>query len=149
MGASRQFCATLVLLLAACGPGSAPPSAAKPASVQTTAPAQTSQRLALVPAAVIGAWSFDGSCASKDGMTLRPDGKAALGEGQEGLWGIDSEGRLVLLMQNFEPGDLTNTPQGGAAEFYAFKMRAPDRDALISVDTTAPHPIHAKRCPPA
>jgi hypothetical protein len=145
----KLCCIIAVFGLAACGQSTTPgPSTTTGVgtSAATTAPA-SSQRLALVPATVIGSWSFDGSCASEDGMSLRADGKVAVGEAQQGLWGIDGEGRLVVLTQQYEPGDLTSTPQGGAAEFYAFEMRT--QGELVSVDTTAPQPIHAKLCPPS
>ena len=80
-------------------------------------------------------------------MTLQADGEAALGEGEEGLWSIDNEGRLVVLTRQFEPGDLDHRPQGAIATFHAFEMRT--QGELISVEPAMPQPIHAKLCPPS
>lgn len=48
-----------------------------------------------------GTWSFDGSCASGDGMTLQVDGKASYDEWGSGLWAIaDNGGRLIIIVED-------------------------------------------------
>ncbi|MCE9523702.1 MAG: hypothetical protein K8S25_14885 [Alphaproteobacteria bacterium] len=48
-----------------------------------------------------GTWSFDGSCASGDGMTLEANGKAGFDEWGLGLWALADKGtRLVLIVED-------------------------------------------------
>ncbi len=48
-----------------------------------------------------GTWSFDNSCASGDGMTLKADGKAGYDEWGDGLWASAENGkRLVLIVED-------------------------------------------------
>lgn len=48
-----------------------------------------------------GTWSFDGSCASGDGMRLAPAGKASYDEWGEGLWALADKGkRLVIIVED-------------------------------------------------
>jgi hypothetical protein len=48
-----------------------------------------------------GTWSFDGTCASGDGMVLHTNGKAAYDEWGTGLWAIGEDGaRLVLIVED-------------------------------------------------
>lgn len=127
-------------LLALCG------CTQHPVTTTTTTTASAPARVNLGPANVVGPWSFDGTCASGDGMVLQPNGTASLNENEEGLWGIENAGRLVLLTQQLEPVDLDHHAGGGPAGFYAFAMHAGDQDHLSS-DDERQHPITAKRCP--
>src|SRR5262249_16340205 len=134
--------------LSGCNQGQTTSGASAPTtSTATASAANTSALMPLVPASVTGAWSFDGECASENGLMLQPDGKAALGENEEGLSGIDAEGRLVVLTQTFEPGDLEHPPSGGGAAVYVFEMRAPNQDQLVSVQFPSANNVHARRCP--
>jgi hypothetical protein len=48
-----------------------------------------------------GTWSFDGTCASGDGMTLNKDGKASYDEWGTGLWAVTDKGtRIVLIIED-------------------------------------------------
>lgn len=48
-----------------------------------------------------GTWSFDGSCASGDGMQLKADGSAAFDEWGQGLWAsADNDARIVIIVKN-------------------------------------------------
>lgn len=128
------------IALAACSPQATTSTATTSTTTTSTAP----QRIHLGPAVIPGAWSFDGTCGSGDGMVLQPNGTASINEDQAGLWGIDGDGRLIVLTQQVEPGD-THAP-GGPAATYVFEMREPDQDHLYSVDQRA-NAITAKRCP--
>lgn len=53
---------------------------------------------------VIGTWSFDGSCASGDGMGVDSDGSAFYDEWGTGNWRINAQNQLVLDLVRREPG---------------------------------------------
>ena len=78
----RRWAALMALLLGA--------AAAAPAAAQT-------------PDELIGTWSFDGSCASSDGMGLSPDGEVWFDEWGWGLWVVES-GRILMILQESEMG---------------------------------------------
>lgn len=46
----------------------------------------------------VGTWSFDGSCASGDGMSLEPDGIAGYDEWGTGTWAESKDGKRVILI---------------------------------------------------
>lgn len=49
----------------------------------------------------IGTWSFDGSCASGDGMMLGKDGVAGYDEWGTGTWAESADGkRIVILLRS-------------------------------------------------
>jgi hypothetical protein len=51
----------------------------------------------------VGIWSFDGSCASGDGMSLNADGTAGFDEWGTGTWAETPDGkRIVLILRGFE-----------------------------------------------
>ena len=50
------------------------------------------------PLMLAGTWSFDGSCASGDGMRLTSNGKASYDEWGAGLWALADKGRRIVLI---------------------------------------------------
>ena len=113
----------------------------------TTSTAATTSGAAIVPghSDLIGAWSFDGSCASEDGMTLAADGHAAVGEREEGTWSVAADGKITINTQDFEPGDLTHQSTGHG-QTWTFEMTGPDDLNGMSGDGRL---TMAKRCPAA
>jgi len=66
------------------------------AQANTLPPTATSVRPWLV-----GTWSFDGSCASGDGMRLQRDGKASYDEWGQGLWALaDHDTRILIIAED-------------------------------------------------
>lgn len=66
-----------------------------------------------------GTWSFDGSCASGDGMTLQADGKASYDEWGDGLWALADKGtRLVIIAQDIRE----DADRRKVAELIEFKV---------------------------
>jgi hypothetical protein len=64
-----------------------------------------------------GTWSFDGTCASGDGMTLKADGKASFDEWGDGLWASAEDGkRLVLILEDIRE-DADRRTQAEMIEF--------------------------------
>ncbi len=66
------------------------------------APVYASQTIvARTPNSLAGVWSFDGTCASGDGMSLKADGKASYDEWGAGLWALaDKGGRIILIVED-------------------------------------------------
>ena len=52
---------------------------------------------------LIGTWSFDGSCASSDGMGLTADGEIWFDEWGWGLWVVEND-RILMILQESEMG---------------------------------------------
>jgi hypothetical protein len=101
----------------------------------------------LSAAAIEGIWSFDGSCASGDGMILGADGAASLDEGGEGQWRL-ADNRLLLSLQVREMGDENATPQNFE---YTLQVARLDADHLAGTlieqhDRQPPRAIDARRC---
>lgn len=46
----------------------------------------------------VGTWSFDGSCASGDGMSLEPDGIAGYDEWGTGTWAESADGKRIVIL---------------------------------------------------
>jgi len=91
-------------------------------------------------------WSFDGTCASGDGMTLKADGKASYDEWGSGLWAAAEDGkRLVLIVEDItEEADRKKEAQ--LIEFHDIL-----RTGYLLTMTRASDgaKIKAKRCPAA
>jgi len=104
----------------------------------------------LDPISLVGSWSFDRTCASGDGMTLRANGAVSYDEWGEGLWAVDGPDALVLIIRSTEPG----TDPDPLAERYVFRLLATSAvgDDLTGRVTSsrAADPgrtVNAKRCP--
>lgn len=93
-----------------------------------------------------GVWSFDGTCASGDGMVLKGDGKAAYDEWGSGLWASAENGsRLVLIVEDItEEADRKNE-----AQLVEFRNVLRSGIHLIMTRVSDGVKINAKRCPPA
>ena len=92
-GIVALICAALLL---ACGPATEPSDAP---SAQPAAEGFTMETEALV-----GVWSFDRTCASSDGMSLRADGTASFDEWGEGTWATADGNRVILSLERYELG---------------------------------------------
>ena len=55
---------------------------------------------ALTSEDLIGTWSFDGSCASSDGMGLAADGEIWFDEWGWGLWVVEGDAILMILQES-------------------------------------------------
>jgi len=102
----RALGAAAILALAACS------KPADPAKTETTAPVESSNaapeqagaapsRVSLMQA--VGSWSFTEDCAHDGGMLLRANGEA-FDETGPGLWAIDRQGRIVLIVRQHKMG---------------------------------------------
>lgn len=132
-------------LLAACG---------QPAEKQKAAPAPAPAAPAKAEAppprldhqTIIGTWSFDGSCASGDGMGLRADNTAFYDEWGTGAWSINRQNQIVLDLVRREMG-VTNDP--GEPVTLTIDVRASSEEALevvINGAGEAPREATAMRC---
>ncbi len=98
-------------------------------------------------ASLTGTWSFDGSCASGDGMGLTPDGEAFFGEGGDGLWGVTADGRLILTLHFFEMGE-ERPKNPGLATIYEFRV-APTPEGKLKMQLVPDgERVEATKCPP-
>jgi hypothetical protein len=99
------------------------------------------------PEALVGAWSFDRSCASGDGMTLAADGTASFDEWGQGTWTVADDNRLVLTLMRWEPG----VGPTGETVVYNLDVAATVADDLIGqlarADGSEPRGLNALRCP--
>lgn len=133
------------VLLAACGQQAEQgdtPSAPDPA----VSAAQTPAGPSLERQALIGTWSFDGSCASGDGMGLAADGGAFYDEWGSGTWRIDARNQLVLDLMQREMG-VEDDP--GRPVRLRLDVRGHSDEALeleISGDGDPPRVVTALRC---
>lgn len=93
-----------------------------------------------------GVWSFDGTCASGDGMVLKADGKAAFDEWGSGLWASAEDGsRLILIVE-----DITEeADRKKEAQLVEFRNVLRSGIHLIMTRVSDGAKINAKRCPPA
>ncbi len=119
------FCAAA--FLAACG---------QPAQQQTATPASAPSAAARAESppvprldheTVIGTWSFDGSCASGDGMGINADGDAFYDEWGTGRWSINRQNQLVLELVRREPGVIEDP---GAPVTLTIDVRASSEEAM-------------------
>ena len=91
-----------------------------------------------------GTWSFDGTCASGDGMVLQADGKASYDEWGTGLWAIaENGGRLVLIMEDISE----EADRRKEAEMIEFRDVSRSGPMLWMTRTSDGAKIKAKRCP--
>jgi hypothetical protein len=131
-------------LLAACGQ-----PAQKQTGPGTSAPAADAQEPAaprLDHQTIIGTWSFDGSCASGDGMGLQADNSAFYDEWGTGTWSINRQNQIVLALVRREPG-VENTP--GEPVTLTIDVNASSEEALEVVVHgvgTEPREATALRC---
>jgi hypothetical protein len=132
-------------LLAACDPpAEKQPAAPAPAPVE--AKAQTPLPPRLDHETIIGTWSFDGSCASGDGMGLRPDNTAFYDEWGTGTWSINRQNQIVLDLMRREMG-VEDAP--GEPVTLTIDVRASSDEALEVVVNGAgeePRETTAMRC---
>ena len=93
-----------------------------------------------------GTWSFDGTCASGDGMMLKADGKATYDEWGSGLWAIaDNGARLVLIVEEISD----EADRRGQAEMIEFRNVQRSGPMLWMTRASDGVKIKAKRCPGA
>lgn len=132
-------------LLAACDP---------PVEKQkaTPAPAPVAAAKAQTPPprldheTIIGTWSFDGSCASGDGMGLQADNTAFYDEWGTGTWSINRQNQIVLDLVRREMG-VEEDP--GEPVQLTIDVRASSDEALEVVVNGAgeePRETTAMRC---
>lgn len=93
----------------------------------------------------VGTWSFDGTCASGDGMVLKRDGKASYDEWGTGFWAVADIGqRLVLLVEDIseEADRRTN------AELIEFRVvqRTNNGNGIVLTRLPDGTTINARRC---
>ena len=91
-------------------------------------------------------WSFDGTCASGDGMVLSADGKAGYDEWGAGLWAAAENGkRLVLIVE-----DITEeADRQKQAQLIEFRDILRTGYQLTMTRASDGAKIKAKRCPTA
>jgi hypothetical protein len=144
-GMKMRFIVCAAVLLAACDP---------PAEKQTAAPASApapAEKTAPPPPrldhqTIIGTWSFDGSCASGDGMGLRADNTAFYDEWGTGTWSINRQNQIVLDLLRREMG-VEEDP--GEPVTLTIDVRASSDEALEVVVNGAgeePRETTAMRC---
>ncbi len=144
------------MLLAACNPsapdGKAPAGAAEDTSAGSSGVGRIGSGASalLDPISLQGTWSFDRTCASGDGMTLKADGSVSYGEDSEGMWGINEAGALVLILRRHEPG--VEDDNLGERQVLVISASEPAADNLVGelspgVGGDGPSPVNASRCP--
>jgi hypothetical protein len=96
--------------------------------------------------AIAGVWSFDGSCASGDGMALKADGKAGYDEWGAGLWALADKGtRIVLLVE-----DITEeADRRKVATLVEFKINNSAGDKMMLMRLSDGAKVNAVKCKPA
>ncbi|MFZ2031283.1 MAG: hypothetical protein WAU68_13300 [Vitreimonas sp.] len=136
----RFVITAFVLALTACGQPTTPTATA----TATAAPAASAP--AVEQDTLVGTWSFDRSCASGDGMTLRADGTASYDEWGEGHWVIDVPARVILTLAKSEPG----VGPTGQHVMVTLDVTPPVTDDLHAArsfdDGTPASAINARRC---
>jgi hypothetical protein len=144
-GMKMRLIVCAAAFLAACDP---------PAEKQTAAPASAPEAAAqtaqppprLDHETIIGTWSFDGSCASGDGMGLRADNTAFYDEWGTGTWSINRQNQIVLDLVRREMG-VEEAP--GEPVTLTIDVRASSEEALEVVVNGAgeePRETTAMRC---
>ncbi|HYD73505.1 MAG TPA: hypothetical protein VEF55_10230 [Candidatus Binatia bacterium] len=139
------LCAIAAMFAAACDPPAqkakaAPEPAPAPAKTQAPPPPRLDHET------IIGTWSFDGSCASGDGMGLRPDNTAFYDEWGTGTWSINRQNQIVLDLVRREMG-VEEDP--GEPVTLTIDVRASSDEALEVVVNGAgeePRETTAMRC---
>lgn len=143
-GVKTRLLLCAVVLLAACGQPAdkqtAPGSSAPGANAQAPAVPRLDHET------IIGTWSFDGSCASGDGMGLNADNSAFFDEWGTGTWSINRQNQIVLSLVRSEPG-VENDP--GEPVTLTIEVRGSSEEALEVVITGGGYPpreTDALRC---
>ena len=140
-----RFLVCAMALLAACGqPAEKQKAAPAPAPVAQKAEPPPPPRLD--EQTILGTWSFDGSCASGDGMGLRPDNTAFYDEWGTGTWSINRRNQIVLDLVRREMG-VEEAP--GEPVTLTIDVRASSDEALELVINGAgeePREATALRC---
>jgi hypothetical protein len=135
----RTAAIVLAALIAGCSPAEAPD--------ETPVADMAVAGFEMEPAALVGVWSFDRSCASGDGMRLSADDTASFDEWGQGNWATADGDRIVLTLERHEPG----VGATGHDVTYYFDVAAPVTDELIGQiardDGTEQRAISARRCP--
>ena len=144
-GMKMRLIVCAAVFLAACDPPAAKQTAAPasaPAPAEKTAPPPPR----LDHETIIGTWSFDGSCASGDGMGLRADNTAFFDEWGSGTWSINRQNQIVLDLMRREPGveDAPGEPVTLTVDVNASSEEA--LEVVISGEGVAPREITALRC---
>ena len=140
-----RFLVCAAAFLAACGQPAEKQKAA-PAPAPTAVKTQTPLPPRLDHETIIGTWSFDGSCASGDGMGLRPDNTAFYDEWGTGTWSINRQNQIVLDLVRREMG-VEDAP--GEPVTLTVDVRASSEEALEVVINGAgeePRETTALRC---
>ena len=136
----------VAVLLAACDPPTEKQQAAPAPAPIAAAKAQTPPPQRLDHETIIGTWSFDGSCASGDGMGLRADNTAFYDEWGTGTWSINRQNQIVLDLVRREMG-VEEDP--GEPVTLTVDVRASSDEALEVVVNGAgeePREATAMRC---
>jgi hypothetical protein len=94
--------------------------------------------------AIVGNWSFDGTCASDMGMTLSGDGTVSYAEIGAGLWAQD--GRRLVLIVRAEPEFRDVAPQAVNLIKFQIQQVTPQTLALEKADGQR---LAATRCAPS
>lgn len=140
----RSCLAAALLALTACGQPAEEP--APPPQPAPAAKARPQAPLRLDHETVIGTWSFDGSCASGDGMGIGADGAAFYDEWGTGTWSINRRNQLVLNLLQREMG-VEEDP--GTPVTLTIDVRGASDEALEVVVNGAgeePREVTAMRC---
>ena len=94
-------------------------------------------------ASLVGTWSFDGTCASGDGMTLKADGKASYDEWGEGLWALADKGtRIVVIAEDISE----EADRRKVAELNEFRIVARTGNKMALVRLSDGAKINAVKC---
>jgi hypothetical protein len=92
----------------------------------------------------VGIWSFDGTCASGDGMTLNADGTAGFDEWGTGTWAEARDGkRIVLILRGFEE---MGAP-ANAVILKELRVDSHSKDKLAGAFLDDGREISARLCP--
>ena len=138
-----RFALVAAVLLAACSPPASTTEDAGSAGVGQVA----AEGFTMAPEALVGTWSFDRSCASGDGMTLRADNTASFDEWGSGTWATADGNRIILSLERHEPG----VGPTGEHVTYHLDVAAPVTNdlsgRLARDDGSEPRVINARRCP--
>jgi hypothetical protein len=139
-----RFLLCALALLAACGQP-AEKQKGNPAAAPGVAQSDEPGALRLDHQTVIGTWSFDGSCASGDGMGIDEDSSAFYDEWGTGNWRINQQNQLVLDLVRREMGVTT----GGEPVTLTIDVRGASEEALeleiVGADAE-PRLVTAMRC---
>ena len=108
------------------------------AQAKTLPPTATSVRPFLV-----GTWSFDGSCASGDGMVLKRDGKASYDEWGQGLWALANfDTHIAIIAEDISE----EADRREEAELIELRIVAREGNAMTLTRVSEGAKINAVRC---